>query len=453
MSALLKSVFKFFRSFFRSKTLAIWLIIIITVFSLLSALLFQEDHEPYYSIWAKDSPKAAKILKTLGLSHISRTWYFSAVALLFAINLIFCTYDRAAAVLRRWSNPPKQPTKAAAKASVDVSSNPDSFLPQVQKLLKKHRFRRIRSSESTILATKNRWLLASSVLFHISLIVVLVGGYLTAFTRTFAFIPLTVGEGKSIPVAGRQLYAELLDARVSSTKKNFAVTQTSELFVKDEQEQLSDIVEPGTQLNFKGINFYAAQAGFAPEIILLRNKGELINVFVSLQTDRKKGKIKFEDELFIANRFMRVELKFYPDAEIKKGQVVSKGFQPTRPAITFAIYEGRNKEPKAKGNVFMGETREAGKYAISFPSFRYWIGYQAVYDRGTDVIFAGSWAAILFVMLLYLFPYQEMWVIIERKEDKTRVYLGGRSDRFPKLFNSKFEEFVAELKNHSGGTS
>jgi len=103
--------------------LAIFLLLAIAVFSVSGTVIEQGQSLAFYQSNYPENPALFgfltwKVLLTLGLDHVYRTWWFLAILILFGSSLTACTFTRqfhALKAARRWKfyDKPRQFQKLA----------------------------------------------------------------------------------------------------------------------------------------------------------------------------------------------------------------------------------------------------------------------------------------------------------------------------------------------------
>jgi cytochrome c biogenesis protein len=114
--------------------LAIVLLLAIAFFSISGTVIEQGQSLAYYQSNYPENPAlfgflSWKVLLTLGLDHVYRTWWFLSILILFGSSLTACTFTRqfpALKAARRWKfyDEPRQFQKLALSAELDKGNLP-----------------------------------------------------------------------------------------------------------------------------------------------------------------------------------------------------------------------------------------------------------------------------------------------------------------------------------------
>src|SRR4028118_597383 len=159
--------------------LAIVLLLAIALFSISGTVIEQGQSLAFYQSNYPEDPAlfgflSWKVLLTLGLDHVYRTWWYLAILILFGTSLTACTFTRqlpAFKAARRWNfyNEPRQFQKLALSAELDAGSL-DSLSP----LLEKRRYKVFQEGD-TLYARKGIVGRIGPIIVHASMLIILVG--------------------------------------------------------------------------------------------------------------------------------------------------------------------------------------------------------------------------------------------------------------------------------------
>ncbi|MBB3042801.1 cytochrome c biogenesis protein ResB [Nocardioides soli] len=130
------------------------------------------------SNWQDDHPKLTPIYERLGLFSVYDSPWFSAIYILLMISLVGCIVPRTVHYWRGLrAQPPKAPrnlTRLPDHAAYTTTDAPDEILERARAALKRRRYRLIDGDDS-ISAERGYLREAGNLVFHLSVLVVLVG--------------------------------------------------------------------------------------------------------------------------------------------------------------------------------------------------------------------------------------------------------------------------------------
>ncbi|MBF2001993.1 MAG: cytochrome c biogenesis protein ResB, partial [Synechococcales cyanobacterium M58_A2018_015] len=171
--------------------LAILLLLVIALFSVTGTVIEQGQPLSFYQANYPEHPAlfgflSWKVILTLGLDHVYRTWWFLALLILFGSSLIACTFKRQLPALRWFSRTwnfytqPRQFQKFALSAEVEQASMSD-LIP----LLEQRRYRIFQQGDA-LYAHKGLMGRIGPIVVHIGILVILAGAIFGAMTGFFA---------------------------------------------------------------------------------------------------------------------------------------------------------------------------------------------------------------------------------------------------------------------------
>ena len=130
------------------------------------------------SQWHEQHPKLAPIYDRLGLFHVYDSAWFSAIYLLLMVSLVGCFIPRMRVYWRGVrARPPKAPrnlSRLPENVSYETDESPAEVLERAHAVLRGRRFRADRHEDS-VSAERGYLREAGNLMFHVSVLVVLVG--------------------------------------------------------------------------------------------------------------------------------------------------------------------------------------------------------------------------------------------------------------------------------------
>lgn len=147
-----------------------------------------------------------------------------------------------------------------------------------------------------------------------------------------------------------------------------------------------------------------------------------------------------EDHFKIPGFPHQIFLSFYPDYEIRGGNVINRSMNVNNPAYAVKIFRGRIQV--FSGLVKPGEEAKFENLSLSFPEFRYWGDFRIVKDPG----FIYVWMAFILFgtgLIWRLLFYGREMVLVKEGDS---IYLYGKSDYYNGLFESTLIRFARNDK-------
>ncbi|MBI2242542.1 MAG: cytochrome c biogenesis protein ResB, partial [Nocardioides sp.] len=151
------------------------------------------------SNWRSDHPKLTPVYERLGLFSVYDSPWFSAIYLLLMVSLVGCIIPRAILYWRgMWAQPPAAPrnlTRLPDHATYQTAVAPDAVLERARATLRRRRYRLSPEAGDAVAAERGYLREAGNLLFHLAVVVVLVGFALGGLFGYKGGVILLVGDG------------------------------------------------------------------------------------------------------------------------------------------------------------------------------------------------------------------------------------------------------------------
>jgi cytochrome c biogenesis protein len=427
--------------FLKSTRLTVWIFTMGLILFILGMIFPQETFAPEaVKAFVKKNPLIYRFTDFLGWHHIFYTWYFYLLTAAFSLNLTLCTYERFKKKRRISLIPPKGLTKRV-DFKVPLSLNEaGEFLQNVLKGLKFEVRTSHREDGIYILGRKNTSGIWGSYLFHLSLLIIVVG---------WVFSGLTTFEGEFLAAEGIEAkdapssYLVVTKKPVLTREFDDFVLKLGKIRVDYEKNTLTDIsipvkvyeggvevaekvVKVNYPLNYRGKNFVLKKIGFTPFIEVREDSQVLFSFFLNLAERTEKG---FRDKIKVANG-ISMEVEALPDYPAEKVNPKLK-YKMGKPYLHLTFKRGSEKI--GEGDVLIGSSSKIGGYEVSFPEMRMWALFFVRRDLGLPLIYLGL-AGVLFGLLIR-FLMVEKTVKVFLKEVDGKV---GISWKWRALFSNAF---------------
>jgi len=259
------------------------------------------------------------------------------------------------------------------------------------------RFRQVYRLEKTLLRLKH----VGSIVFHLALVVILlgaIGNYLFKFQGVFA---LTEGQSASDDEAG--YFRVFLGPLAEGPAGEFRVTmeqidrqrqQGGSTLVAAEMKLEAppetprvDVIEFGHPMRWRGREFHlGARTGFSPEVLVIGPDGIVtFRSFVRIAAANHEGQEVHSDFLMLPGQLtLRLEIH-----------------EPERPEPLRWVSVERADSVLFRGYVAAADTVQAGDLRVVVPRMRRWTFGEVRRNPGLGAVFAGFWVALAGLALTF----------------------------------------------------
>jgi len=323
---------------------------------------------------------------TIPQANIFQTPWFTAIGIIFLINLTACTVQQFINCFRLWKTKP------------------------------------VANRRNNLRLKGLRRLLGGSI-FHIGLIIIVVGGLVSESTKMSGQIKVAEGEER---YELHHNYDSINEGPFfrESWHRGFGLRLSSQEVIPDDNGDVDEIIshlailENGyvvrqeaisqkEPLVFRGIRIYQGQAGFAPliEISGPGNKA-LVSTYLLLESRKTGGKTEFGFGGFtVPGTPYSFDIRFYPDMVQQGAEITTEKYILSNPAAVITVTDGA--EIVAKEVVRSGGFMEFAGYRVKMGDIRHWNAFDLVNDLGANFVFAGLWVALAGLVIMYLPAYKK----------------------------------------------
>ncbi len=417
--------------------LAIVLLLAIALFSISGTVIEQGQSLAFYQQNYPEHPALFgfltwKVLLTLGLDHVYRTWWFLSILILFGSSLTACTFTRQfpalkAARLWKFYKEPRQFEKLALSAELETGS-----LNSLSELLEKRRYKVFRE-EDTLYARKGIVGRIGPIVVHASMLIILAGaiwGALSGFLaqemvasgNTFQVKNIIDGGPLAAPQVPKDWSVRVNRFWIDYTPKGGINQFYSNLSVLDNQGKEVDreTIYVNKPLRYRGVTFYQTDWGIASIQVRL-NKSPIFQIPMAQLDTKGKGRIwgtwiptkpDLSEGVSLLARDLQGTLLVY-DASGKLISTIRPGMATEVNGVTLKIVD------------VIGST-----------------GLQIKADPGIPIVYTGFGLLMLGVIMSYV-SHSQIWAL--KKEGN--FYVGGRTNRAQVAFEREIIEILDRLSD------
>ena len=461
-----------------SMRIALILLLLLAVAAIPGSLFPQRSQNPVqvrqYFI---DNPQAAIWLDRFSMFEVFSSPWFSAIYLLLFISLIGCVLPRSIEHLKAiGAKPPLTPKYLDRMEFYTEMKKVD--LDKVEKYLKKKHFR-IRRDENSISAEKGYARESGNLLFHLSLVLILIAVGVGSLLGSRGDAIVNVGDRfintpTSYDILGFGKYqSEDSLPPFSLTVKDFKVEYDPvtnaaidyELTVLTANpagsEEMTRIIKVNQPLTYGSTKIYLQANGYAPTVVVKDKTGKVIfdgpTTFLPQDGNLSSiGAIKIPDMQpqigFVASFLptadrdpIRGGFSSYPEVldprlllAIWKGDL---GLNTGVPQSVYRIDTSKMERIGLKALV-LNESYDFGEGSVTFTGWTSWVNLQIVNDPGKGFALIGAILAILGLLISLFTRQRRVWI---KQGRKTQV-AGLAKNGIPGL-EDEIKDLVKEMSN------
>ena len=461
-----------------SMRIALILLLLLAVAAIPGSLFPQRSQNPVqvrqYFI---DNPQAAIWLDRFSMFEVFSSPWFSAIYLLLFISLIGCVLPRSIEHLKAiGAKPPLTPKYLDRMEFYTEMKKVD--LDKVEKYLKKKHFR-IRRDENSISAEKGYARESGNLLFHLSLVLILIAVGVGSLLGSRGDAIVNVGDRfintpTSYDILGFGKYqSEDSLPPFSLTVKDFKaeydpVTNAAidyELTVLTANPigsaETTRIIKVNQPLTYGSTKIYLQANGYAPTVVVKDKSGKVIfdgpTTFLPQDGNLSSiGAIKIPDMQpqigFVASFLptaardpIRGGFSSYPEVldprlllAIWKGDL---GLNTGVPQSVYRIDTSKMERIGLKALV-LNESYDFGEGSVTFTGWTSWVNLQIVNDPGKGFALIGAILAILGLLISLFTRQRRVWI---KQGRKTQV-AGLAKNGIPGL-EEEIKDLVKEMSN------
>lgn len=459
--------------FFKSRKLALFLIILIIFVSLLGSFIPQKHiYEHSHLQEMIDQSTLLYYLDKIGFTSIYTSWLFLGIMFLFYVNTAFCTYGMFKNAVRKVRKGTDFRNKrlisklaintnfilndtAAGKAQENITSS-----------LKGRRYK-VKQEGSRIVAQKNRFGVFGTPVFHLCILLVLVAILYGGVGRMEGRMQLAEGQTLTdehhdyLYVAegplfhekhsGLDIHLEKFNPNYRDDKGIFRGAASEIIIMEDGVVVKKDRVHSNHLVYYRDMTFFQNEYGFAPLFLLKNESGAVISGSYVYAKDDESG--RYLTVFPVADTGITAQVTLYPNTSINILQGSYEDYVvPQHPQVYLELFEGD--ERVFEGVLGMNQMVVLGNYGpkmetvtLGFYDLKYWSIISIVIDHGVPFIFAGFYLAVFSLFVMFFFSPRRIWVDMETdQKDRTVIFIGGRSDRYKSSFRDELNTLIKGIK-------
>lgn len=423
-----------------SPVLALWLIVLLIALNALAVIVPQRELlGSLFEDFATSQPVLARALDVVGLDRIFSGWIIAVVAALLAANVTVCTVrriGRALAPLRASAGMPEVTATLSVKWA-----DADEYLTSVRRTLDGLGWQTA-AVDDVIVGRRGRSGFLGSIVLHLSILVLIVGGTFSSLTTFRGEMRITDGqtvvddEALYMTVSHRpDLGAAFTGARITldSTEVRYeqgvVVSAVAKMRGVDRE---GDLVAQDVRVNYPfqiaGKSYLIMDSGYAAEVTIELPDGTARTQVVNLTEESGRGWQAGYDLGEVLGEGTGLLLTGSPVPLSKDATLPAERFVLSDPRLTVGLVgaDGVRLEPVTLAE---GESAPLGQgVSVTFEDLRLWNRFLVRGDSSRWIVYVGFWLAVIGAGWRFLVAERRVFATVAQDDAGVRrVGIGCRA--------------------------
>jgi cytochrome c biogenesis protein len=477
---------------------ALILLVVLAAAAILGSLFPQQGISPQrVTQYFQDHPALAPVLDRLGMFDVFGAAWFMAIYLALLAALVACLVPRVRAFVRvARSRPPRggRLDRYRTRAAFETAASPERAVEAARAVLRRRRFRVALHDEGELAGEKGYLREAGSLLFHVSLLVLLLG---LAYGKGFGYRgQAAIEEGDTWANArvnydaftpGRFFGPEGLapfQLRLDDFSNAFHDDNTPREFASrlvaldlDGRQTQAQRVAPNRPMTVDGVRIFQSDYGYVPAVRVRDRDGRLLteeNVLTLRDpaSELSTGAVK----LTVPRPQVGLELTLFTGLRTAPDCAGGARFcndpRPVRPALVVLPFQGDLQADRVQSVFSLDHSRlgllgdrplvlglgQSGKLAngleVSFTGLEQYSVLTLARDPGVPIVGAGAALLLLGLVPSLYVTRRRVWVRATRDDgDSTRVEVAGLALQGKEAFGGELAALAAEVERDLGAAT
>ena len=424
--------------------------------------MFGVEHEAAHSVLT--------VLDKLEFTNMYHSWWFLALLLLFAANLIICSLDRLPRVWKMVKEKVRPlPLEHIEKMSIKKTFSQKGKASQIKDIvvtaMSSIGFKPLDSSGETgvqLYAEKGNFTRLGVYITHLSILLILAGAVIGIYFGYNAFLSLPEGQTSSVAFKDGGVEVPLgFDLRCDNFEVDYY--QDSDMpkayrswltVIKNGKEVTKKSIVVNDPLTYEGVTFYQSSYGSVPDG--LENGTVVLNV-ASGNGKSEQVKTKIGGSFAIPGTSVTGHVaNFSPALSIdQSGKPFTYSERMTNPALFVEFSE----HGKAK---YSGWLLKRYPQTWSLPDgnrvefLDYWgveyTGMQVRKDPGVFLVYLGCIIMAAGLYMTFFMSHRRVWVALTEEKGSVKVLIGASANKNRASLERKIEKMANAISaGHKGG--
>ncbi len=457
-------------TFFKSRKLAIFLIILVIVFSILGTHIPQKSQlkPDVYEKWRGNHTAEADIYDKIGFSNIYSSVPFLGIVLLLFLNTLFCTRTMLNNAIRRYGGRHFQDKNYISglenSSSISTEQETEKAISDTISAIRSCGYEVLRQ-ENRIYGEKNHFGVFGTAFFHICILFIILASVYGSLSRMEGDMQLIEGQTRSEDHGNYRFINEGPFFNENHKKFDISLVKfdpeyTDEggiprgpagklAITEDGREVKTDMVYLNNLMNYGEYTFLGNVNGLAPLLVLRNPDGSVYSGSYIPATDLDNSG-RYVTYFELGGTGIDGGLMVYMTANLTSGNISYQQVEKT-PILFLKLFD--NGTQIYDGTLRLNDTlriydRQLGiERTLGFYGIKYWSNFYIVKDNGTLLVYAGFGLLVLSLMILFFAVPKRIWVeVVNNEKSNATIYIGGRADKFRSLYEEEFRSLVKGVK-------
>jgi len=417
------------------------------------------------------APTLFKVFDSLGFMDMYHSWWFVAILLAFAANLIICSIDRLPRIMKLVKEPvkplPEDRFKGfGIKKEVVLKGKPEKTRELVLDTVKRavgFRLEEVKEEQGyQLFSQKGNYTRLGVYITHFSILVILIGALSGVFWGFKGVLNLPEGMISTVAYTrGGQEKALGFGIRCDEFAVDFygnsdmpKAYKSWLTIIKDGKEVMKKVITVNDPLKYEGFTFYQSTYGMVP------GGGE--NGIFRFTVKSRDGKTepveaRFGGSFTIPGTNITGGIEDFSPAlgfDEKTGRPFTYAQQMNNPAVLVSFYE--NGVRKFGGWIFK-RYPDTGRLpdgnVIDFLGLwgMQYTGLQVRKDPGVWIVYLGCIAMAVGLFIAFFMSHRRLWLRLVDEKNNTRVIVGASANKNKQAFERRIDRMVSLLRNAQEG--
>jgi cytochrome c biogenesis protein len=457
--------------FFASVRLTIVLLLTLAATSVIGTLIPQNQSQADYV--NAFGAFLYRLFDVLGLFDLYHSWWFQALMLMLAVNVLVCSIERLSATWQIiFARHPKFNISRFRRLQQQEEFTADGPAEQLktryQSIVARHfRFQRVEETDNgfAIFGEKGRWTRIGVYIVHLSVILMLVGAVIGSIFGFEGFV--NIAEGDSVQRIRLRNGGHMLDLDFAIRCDDFDVSfydtgapkefRSSLTILEQGKPVLSKDIIVNDPLHYKGISIFQSSYGELPA----QQQGvQLPDEIILSFTSKASGmiyekKVRIGQPIEIPEDLGKFVISEFRNAYNFRGQdlgaaIVGTLYQTTGASIEVVLPVKFPSFDKM-GPIFNKARKDDVIISVADinvnqtqAAVRYFTGLQVARDPGVWVVYSGFILIILGCYITFFMSHRQICVDVIATGDKCRIMVAGTANK-NKLANERKVKNIAHI--------